>query len=185
MKKYMSSTTKAENEGGVHLSKSKVELVRDNLMGLTFLQKVKWNSKYDKINEFMQYGDTQPAYVVSLHPLIISAYSDEIDGVVLLEFPPELGSFYDLTEGARLVTSNVYAFGTTMAPDLIPGEGNLNRYVNFTPIVQIFLAEEEDFARERISLFEEEKWERVVQLTEEKMRDHSQIPPRNGFFFFS
>lgn len=185
MKKYMSSTTRAENEGGVHLSRSKFELVRDNLMGLSFLQKMKWNGKFDKINEFMQYGDTQPALVVSLDPLIISAYSDEMDGVVLLEFPSKLGSFYDLNEGDRLVTSNVYAFGTIPAPDLIMGENCLKRYVNFTPIVQIFLAEEEDYARERISLFDEERWERVREMTEERIKDHSQIPPRPGFFFFS
>ena len=39
----------------------------------------------------LRYGNARAAVCVSAKPLIVAAYSDDFDGVVLLQFPPGLG----------------------------------------------------------------------------------------------
>src|SRR5687767_5506037 len=36
----------------------------------------------------LRYGDARAAVCVSAKPLVIAAYSDDFDGVVMLQFPP-------------------------------------------------------------------------------------------------
>ncbi|MCY2963255.1 MAG: hypothetical protein NT069_06305 [Planctomycetota bacterium] len=63
-------------------------------------------------------GDANPAVVVSLNPLIVAAYSPDIDNVMLLRLPDELvegmNGIEPLSLGTRLVTCNTYG---RLAPD--------------------------------------------------------------------
>lgn len=183
MGSYTDPNTYAENSGNVELSERKFAQVRDDILELPVLEKSRYNSNFERINEFMMKGDTQPAIVYSVNPLIISAYSDEMDGVVFLEFPERLAEIYNLHEGMRLVTSNVYKYGSKTVRDINAGVGYLKRYSDFTPIVQLFLTDREDYAMRRTELFDEEVWDRVNFLTEEY--SHSGNKAREGFFYLT
>lgn len=183
MGNYVDSNTVAENAGGVRLSEEKFAQVRDEILKLSFIKKMYCNKQFQRINDFMVHGDTQPAVVYSVNPLIISAYSDEMDGVVFLEFPDELAEMYNLRAGMRLVTSNVYKVGMKVSKDITVGSGYLKRYTDFTPIVQLFLTKDEDYSMKRTELFDEEIWKKVESLTAEYA--HSGNKPRNGFFYLT
>lgn len=83
----------------------------------------------------------------------------------------------------RLVTSNVYKYGSKTVNDINAGVGYLKRYSDFTPIVQLFLTDREDYAMRRTELFDEEVWDRVNFLTEEY--SHSGNKAREGFFYLT
>lgn len=183
MGNYIDSKTLAENAGGVNLSAEKFSQVRDKVLKLFLAKKWRYNSNFQCINDCISNGDTQPAIVHSVSPLIISAYSDEMDGVVFLEFPEKLTEMYNLYEGMRLVTSNVYNCGFKIAKDINIGKDYLKRYTDFTPIVQLFLAEDENYIMSRTELFDEEVWDRVKHLTEEYA--HSGKKARKGFYYFT
>src|SRR5688500_4823462 len=56
----------------------------------------------------LRYGDARAAVCVSAKPPIVAAYSDEFDGVVLLQFPALLAERYKLKPGTTLVSVNTY-----------------------------------------------------------------------------
>lgn len=180
---YIDPNTYAENAGNVRLSKEKFRQVRDKILKISFFDKTQYNNNFERIDDYMMNGDTQPAIVYSVNPLIISAYSDEMDGVVFLKFPKKLAEMYNLHEGMKLVTSNVYKYGTKIAKDIEVGDGYLNRYVDFTPIVQLFLTDSENYAMKRTELFDEEVWDRVNHLTEEY--SYSRHKARKGFYYLT
>jgi len=183
MGNYVDSNTFAENAGGVNLSKEKFRQIRDEILKLSFMKKWQYNRSFQRIDDYMVNGDTQPAIVHSISPLIISAYSDEMDGVVFLEFPDKLAEIYNLRIGMRLVTSNVYFCGFKIKKDITAGSGYLKRYTDFTPIVQLFLAEDEDYVMKRTELFDEDIWNRVKYLTEEYSSNGNKA--RKGFYYFT
>lgn len=184
MRQYVDPNSFADNAGGISVSKKKFTYIRDKVLKIPFLKKIDYNRQFDRVNAFLCQGDTQPALVISLHPLVISAYSDEMDAVVLLQFPDKLADMYGLREGTRLVTSNVYRYGTgsEVASDIIPGSGYMHRYSNVIPIVQLFFSDDEEYIKSRIRLFDEDQWDRLQALTEEKLRHN--IKMRDGFYYF-
>ena len=66
----------------------------------------------------LRYGDSRAAVVVSVAPLVVAAYSDEFDGVVLLQFPPELVQRFKLKVGSTLLTVNTYDAEGELRPDI-------------------------------------------------------------------
>lgn len=184
MGNYVDPNSHAENAGNVELSEEKFRQVRDKILKISFFDRTQYNKNFERINDYMMNGDTQPAIVYSVNPLIISAYSDEMDGVVFLKFPKRLAKIYNLHEGMRLVTSNVYNnWDYKIAKDIEIGDGYLNRYVDFTPIVQLFLTDSENYAMKRTELFDEEVWDRVNYLTKEY--SHSGNKARKGFYYLT
>ena len=159
----------AENPGKAKFSYRKYYPIR-KLIFSTF--KEKYNS------------DTQPAVVFSTDPLLVACYSDEMDAVVMLEFPKQLAEKYALVNGSRLVASCVYksdAFGSH-ASDITLGERYLGNYSDFFPIVQLFIAKNDKKIQKRTELFSEEQWERVQTLAAEYHATHADIK-RDGFFY--
>ena len=137
----------------------------------------------DSVSRALCYGDTQPAVVVSTEPLLIAAYSDEMHAVVMLRFPSEFVRQYDLTPGTRLTTSNVYVPGNRCAPDIFAGTYYSRQYVDFVPIVQLFLGKKDDMIRAKVALFDEDKWNTVTN----KANEYIELRPelfRDGFFYF-
>lgn len=183
MGKYVDSNTRAENAGNAELSKEKFKQIRDKILKVSFISKMQYNNNFNRINDYMINGDTQPAIVYSVNPLIISAYSDEMDGVVFLEFPDVLAEMYNLKTGSRLVTSNIYKYGSKIAKDINIGSNYYNRYVDFTPIVQLFLSDNENYIKNRTELFSEEIWDKINYLTNEYA--HSGNQPRKGFYYLT
>ncbi len=183
MENYVDPDSMASNSGSVRLSKQKFTELRDNVLKIGMVKKLYYNKQFRRIDQYLQNGDTQPAIVVSESPFIVSAYSDEMDAVIFLKFPDELAIRYNLKKGSRLVTSNIYFLGSKISSDIQTGSNYLNQYVEFTPVVQLFLCDDENYIINRTGIFNEEMWNRVIMLTEE--RENKNIAPRDGFYYFT
>lgn len=79
----------AENQANVKFSYKKYYSFR-NVVNRKFTGRFYSDMQIDYVARALCFGDTQPAVVVSAKPLIIAAYSDEMDAVVMLHFPVEL-----------------------------------------------------------------------------------------------
>lgn len=181
--RYLDKETFAENPGNVTISNKKYYKIK-KLLSLNFNDSIYFYKQKKKLNEFMKFGDTQPAIVYSISPLLIAAYSDEMDAVLMLKFPEELAKQYKLTVGTRIVTSNVYVhknqFG--ISEDIFIGENYLNRYRDFIPIVALFLSRNESFLKNQTNLFNESTWQVVKEKASEYTKKHPDLY-RNGFFY--
>lgn len=90
------------------------------------------------LDEHLRLGDSRAAIVASVKPLVVSAYSDELDGVILIRFPDELAQKYSLDVGSRLIGSWVYPNLSKPPRDVVRGKYNLRRYNNGEPLVADF-----------------------------------------------
>lgn len=76
------------------------------------------------LQRFVQQADVQAAVVTSVWPLTVAVYSDQLDGVCILEFSDKIGielvERYGLEVEGRLLGLLVYRDGPTQA-DLTPG----------------------------------------------------------------
>jgi hypothetical protein len=174
--------TQAENQANVKFSYKKYYSFR-NKINRKFSERFRSDMRIDFVTRTLFYGDTQPAVVVSTNPLLIAAYSDEMDAVVMLRFPEEFAEQYDLSVGSRLTTSNVYFTGNKVADDIHVGANYSRQYVDFVPIVQLFLGKKDEKITEKTKLFKEDIWQAVT----EKAQDYLKSSPdcsRDGFFYF-
>lgn len=134
------------------------------------------------IYHYINNGDIQPAFVYSVDPLIVSTYNDEIDNILLLEFPNEFAEKYNLKIGDKLLTSNVYwTKKVTNYNDILPGLSNQMRYVDIFPMVLKFLVDDIDY--DINSMYSEFHWEYIKNLTYAYFK-FSNGKARNGFFYF-
>jgi hypothetical protein len=112
----------------------------------------------------MLHGDSRAAVVVSTVPLLVAAYTDELDCVALLRFisPPE-----PLQVGSRLVTVNTYGRTDKISQDLFPGPLCGDRWTVFHPIIADFICDDPgQVARLKLTISGEE-WTRAERLGHE------------------
>ena len=106
--------TYASCPGELTLSNQKLKQLRPDLYGILGLickAKDKYClgfTKIEKIKAHIYYGDSQPAVVISLKPLIVAAYSEDLDCILPLKFPNKFVKNYKLKEKSRLLTINIY-----------------------------------------------------------------------------
>jgi hypothetical protein len=154
----MDTSTQASDPGGVEVSDERLRRFCLELYGWSGRSKEqKERRRY--LTEHMLYGDSRAAVVVSQSPFLVAAYSDELDCVVLLRFPAELGR--DRPIGARLLTVNTYRRGRTYASDVVPGPQREERYVNFHPIIADFICADIGQVDRRKGEISEEEWART------------------------
>lgn len=181
--KHVNRDTYAENSGNMKISKQKWEEL-PKILEMTKKEQKFANKQFQKISEYIGGGDIQPAIVVKTSPLIISAYSDEMDAVVMLKFPSELAQKYHLEENMRLITCNVYwpkdIFG--VANDIIVGKNYLKRYRDVIPVLTLFLVDNERMYFKKVKIIKEEAWARTEELTIEYLKIKPNVS-RNGFFY--
>jgi tetratricopeptide (TPR) repeat protein len=147
----------ASNSGGFSLDKSKLRALFPN---------VDWTAdQIAHLSEHLRLGDTRAAIVASVRPLVISAYSDELDAVILVQFPDVLVSQYALAAGDRLVVSWIYPKRHQTPNDVVLGEHNLRRYDNGAPLVAEFFSNSVDKIKKRKSDVSAAEWERIKILT--------------------
>src|SRR5262249_15214702 len=96
----------------------------------------------EMLDEHLQVGDSRAACVMSVEPLAVAAYTDELDCVVLLRFPAWLVEEHALETGDRLLTVNTSSRGQRVVPDLVPGPRRFRRYVNFYPVIAEFFSDD-------------------------------------------
>lgn len=111
-------------------------------------------------------GDSRAAVVVSVAPLLVAAYTDELDCVALLRFPEELVAAYGLEVGSRLLAVNGYLHGESVAPDLQEGPATFRRYRNFIPLIAEFLSDDGPRIEFRKAEISEAEWHRARELGE-------------------
>ncbi len=138
----------ASNPGELPLSAAKLRRLQPELFDksgfglawdrLTGLQE----GLVERLEEHLIYGDSQAAVVLSVHPLLMAAYTDEIDCIALLRFPDYLTEEYGLKPRSRLLTVNTYFRGLRLARDLELGPRANGRYTNFQPAIADFMTED-------------------------------------------
>jgi hypothetical protein len=132
----------------------------------------------ERIREHMRFGDSRAAIVVSTGPLLVAAYTDELDCVAMLRFEPG-SSIPELSIGSRLLTVNTYRAGTQVVEDLFPGPLNHGIYENFYPIISDFIATNPEVVEQRKSEIHESEWERTFSMGIEYLDTHPELA-RNG-----
>lgn len=118
------------------------------------------------------HGDSRAAVVVSTSPLLVAAYTDELDCVALLRFPDGLATEMGLDVGSRLLTVNRYVPRGPFARDLENGPASHHRYKNFIPIIADFLSDDAERLTLRKSRIDEEEWERTWMLGQRSLKQH-------------
>lgn len=171
------------NPGNAKFTYKKYYPIR-KLIFTKFKERFKSDMLINSAAQVLLHGDTQPALVCSTEPLLVAAYSDAMDAVVMLKFPSELIPMYDLKIGTRLVSSTAYnkAKGEPAA-DIILGESYTGEFIDFYPIVQLFIAGDDEKIRARTELFSEEEWAKVERLAIEYLSERPD-KMRDGFFYF-
>lgn len=92
-------------------------------------------------------GNATPAVVVSLRPLVIAAYTSDLDAVVLLRFPLTFAVQYNLSVGTRLVAANLFWRDEEngqiyYAADIVPGPERSGDWTHFGPLIAEFLSDD-------------------------------------------
>lgn len=151
----------------------------------------------ERIAERMIHGDSRAAMVVSVEPLVVAAFSSELDAVLLLRFPSELALKHGLEAGARLLTVNVYyeirerprGGKLLYAVDLRPGPRQLLQWSDFTPTIADFLTDDRARVDARKREIDEAEWSRLTVLADAAVargglaRARSGKPSRAAFPF--
>ncbi len=173
----------AENQANVNISYKKFYAIR-KLINQKFGEKFYYDMQMDYVSRALKFGDTQPAVVVNTNPLLIAAYSDEMDAVVMLQFPRELADQYALAIGTRLTTSTVYFYDPgRYGSDFVHGERSSKQYRDFMPIVQLFLGKKDEYINSKVNLFNAAVWDRLNMLANKYLEDHPNTA-RHGFYYF-
>ncbi|MDD7794185.1 hypothetical protein [Clostridium sp. 'White wine YQ'] len=120
--------------------------------------------KIKKFRKLFQSGFPEPAIVVSLNPLLIAAYSEDLDCVAILSYPRSLIKEYKLTISTRLLTLNTYKTGNRYDEDIIPGENPMGLWVGFTPNIAEFLSDDTEAINIKKKSIPEDYWGRVFEL---------------------
>lgn len=163
----LDDTTAASDPGGVSPSDAKLRRLRPDLyrpwhrlraaVGLDFPWLV-------FLREHLQNGDSRAAVVVSLRPLLVAAYTDELDCIVPLEFPEAFAKEYGLRDGSRLLTINTYKNREEMDEDLIPGPDGASVWSGFQPIIAEFVSDDLDRIERRKAEISEDEWRRAYAM---------------------
>jgi len=172
MSKYHDDNSQASDPGGVHLSLPHFFRLEPEAQGVRgwFWRQLGGGVQFaDMLDEHLNLGDSRAACVVTIEPLLVAAYTDELDCVAMLAFPAWLVSEHALQPGTRLLTVNTYSHGTDIAPDLQPGPNSLKRFANFYPVIAEFLSRDTERISARKAAISAAKWQRC-----EKMGQHYQ-----------
>jgi len=109
-------------------------------------------------------GDCRAAVVVSLAPVLVAAYSDDFDAVVLLRFPSQVAAEHALAVGTRLITVNNYQRSISRQTDFIPGPGASGLWTGFYPLIANFLTDDRLRLQQIQGQISEDEWLRAMQL---------------------
>jgi hypothetical protein len=182
--KTLDDNTQASHPGGIRLSHEKLRSFHPELYSLSGWLRYVSNSPYQlpslkreywktHIEEHLLYGDSRAALVISVSPLLVAAYTDELDCIALLRFNSNLVEEYGLREGARLLTVNTYSPLTDYyKEDLEPGPYATGRYGNFAPYIAEFLTDDHDRVERRKAEISDDEWQRAEGLGKEYMAKH-------------
>lgn len=125
----------------------------------------------------MREGDVQPAVVMSLDPLLVACYSDELDAVTIQYLPKELITKLNLQMYSRLLTVNSY--GPRPNKDITLGPKALGNYASIATIIADLYTDDYQRLNSLKASFEEEWWNHTISLGRQYMESHPNMA-RNG-----
>jgi hypothetical protein len=189
MTKTLDDDTVAAHPGGFALSTAKLKSLQPDLYGPFAWIGWDWEDGklssrrsfwLTRIEEQLLFGDTRAAVVLTTSPLLIAAYTDEIDCVVLLRFSNRFVSEYDLKPGSRLITINTYVDSDgSYESDLKPGPEARDYYENFHPFIADFLTDDVERLAQRKLEISEDEWRRTEELGHTYLSENY-ARPRDG-----
>jgi hypothetical protein len=118
----------------------------------------------------MRYGDARAAVCVSVKPLIVAAYSDDFDGVVLLQFPQALAERYKLKAGSTLITVNTYDLDGKGRGDIVRASAQETPFVDFMPVIADFVTDDRERIAELKKTISKQEWTRCYQIGARAMK---------------
>jgi hypothetical protein len=169
----LDDSTRAAQPGGVALSDAKLRRLRPDLYGLGHRLRAAVGLDFPWLvffREHLQNGDSRAAVVVSLRPLLVAAFTDELDCIALLEFPEEFASEYALRDGTRLLTVNTYKRREEYDADLIPGPDNTQNWSGFQPIIAEFVSDDRKRIERRKAQISDAEWQRAYAMGKAYMK---------------
>ncbi|MCA8987579.1 MAG: hypothetical protein KDA78_08060 [Planctomycetaceae bacterium] len=144
-------------------------------------QTLKMNTEW--LANLLFHGDSRAAVVVSIHPLIVSAYTDELDTALLLSFPKVFVKRFQLEAGQRLLSANSYCFecngARQTAADLEEGPKATGTFANFIPIICEFLSEDSGRIEQRKREIDKREWQYAMKIGK-RLLNESKYEPRDG-----
>jgi hypothetical protein len=160
----------ATDPGGLAISDEKLRVLRPDLYGLCGLvQRLRercglaWEQrKY--LDEHLRNGDSRAAVVVSVAPLLVAAYTDELDGVAVLAFPDEFVEDYGLRDGSHLLTVNTYTRLREPDGDVSLGPKSTGRWNGFNPIIADFVSDDSARIEQAKKSIPIEDWRRAYAM---------------------
>lgn len=170
MSKYHDDRTAASDAVGISLSDERLCGIEPKLYGWrsifcrVLIHGRPYNARQARqlLAEHVRGGDSRAAMVVRRNPLLVAAYTDEQDCIVLLEFPRWLADEHHLDEGSKLLTINTYVHGGTPAADLVLGPNSLGRWTNFYPVIAQFVSDDRPRIENRMRAITTAEWDRTV-----------------------
>jgi len=177
----------ATQPGGISLSHNKMRQFHPEIYGFLGLfhhwrypgRGVAAATARKLIDEHLLKGDCQPALVVSIQPLIVAAYTEDLDCAVFLKFDDKLSSDYQLTKGSKLVSINTYMVDGQGGQDLQPGPNRLSPWKNIWPCIADFLSDDVEAIAQRKREISPDSWRKATIAVEKAILRRNQ-PIRRG-----
>ena len=123
-----------------------------------------------KLSLHLIQGDSQAAIVMSVDPLVVAALSDEMDAVVLVQYPSAYVQRYRLKPGMKMLTVNMYPYESDPPADLVRGPEYLGRYNNFWPVIAAFLTDDLKRVKQLTAGIPDKQWHHCLALAKDAMR---------------
>ena len=100
---YVNPLSRASDPVGVRLNPDKLRYFREQGWHWLFRWLLRRRTPDEAFTAYLAQGDSRAAVVLQTEPdLIVAAYTDEMDAVLLLRFPTALIEQYELVKGQRL-----------------------------------------------------------------------------------
>lgn len=166
------------NPGLFDLNKKKLKALRPQIFGLRLGQKNidTWQNVYTQLND----GDIQPALVMSVSPLLVACYTDDMDAIAMLHFPEELGYKFGWTLGRKLIVTAAYNNLFMKAnKDLDCGPRNSGKFKAYGPIIADLYTDNTERLERKKREIPQEKWAYVESMARQYMANHPGMA-RNG-----
>ena len=195
MSQTLDDTSQATNPGRLRLSRAKLKALQPELFALFSWDQWDWTDGrvrnrrslwLTRFEEHLWYGDTRAAVVLKTSPLLVAAYTDELDCVAVLHFNERLVSQYHLEIGSRLLSVNLYDYmeDGSYETDLVPGPRTSGYFRNFTPLIADFLTDDTMRVAQRKTQINESEWRRTETLGQSYLSENY-ARPRDGRPFWS
>lgn len=188
--KFHDPKTHASDAVGISVDDGKMKLLCPKLYG--FWGFVIGGDMLPRLKEHVRLGDSRAAMVVSIDPLLVATYTDELDCVAMLNFPQSFVAQYKLRAGSLLLTINTYFYKGKLASDLTLGPQQLGRYPNVHPVIAEFVSNDLPQINARKEKIAQSEWERCfamgMQYLQQRpgvFRDgapHMSFHPHNDFW---